>query len=330
MNRPLFPLSFALTAALSPALASAADSTATVPDAFPPPLAAAPDTSGGTAAAAPPHVVPSAPPYSLPWQLRPAAAANVVRSDTSTGFRSVNGVGGSTVVTLLLASYKITPDLSLALRAGFVDDSPPGKSSASAFLNPALGATYVVKLGAGFRLAPFLGFALPVGNGGGNTPDPAVRTALTSGILTRSSMDNALFAVNYATPFPGIDLAYVKGGFTAQAEATLLELFRARGDAVDKDSTRTNFTSGVHVGYFVIPELSLGAELRYQRWLKNTAIAESDARRDTATASIGIRGHFKVAENTWLRPGIAYVQPIDAPMTDQNYHVAQIDVPFAF
>jgi hypothetical protein len=330
MNRPPFLVYLAVAATFGPASALAAESSPTVPDALPPALAAAPDTASGTAPAAAPTAAPSPPPYSLPWQLRPAAAVNVVRSDTSTGFRSVNGVGGTTVVTLLLASYKLTPDLSVALRGGFVDDSPPGKPSASGFLNPALGATYVVKLGGGFRLAPFLGFAFPAGNGGGNTPDPAVRTALSSGILTRSSMDNALFAVNYATPFPGVGLAYLKGGFTAQAEVTLLELLRTRGDAIDKDSTRTNFTSGVHVGYFVIPELSLGAELRYQRWLKNTAIPESDARRDTATASIGVRGHFKVADNTWLRPGIAFVQPLDAPMTDQSYHVAQIDVPFAF
>ena len=150
------------------------------------------------------------------------------------------------------------------VRAGFVDDAPPGKPSASAFLRPALGATYAVKLGSGFRLAPFLGVALPLGNGGGNTPDPNVRAALGSGILTRSSMDNALFAVNYLTPFPGIDLAWVKSGLTIQAEVTLFELIRARGDVVDKDAARTNFTSGFHVGYFVIPELSVGGELRYQ------------------------------------------------------------------
>jgi len=131
------------------------------------------------------------------------------------------------VATLLLASYKVTPELALVVRAGFVDDAPPGKPSASAFLNPALGATYVVKLGNGFRLAPFLGVALPLGNGGGNTPDPNVRTALGAGMLTRSSMDNALFAVNYLTPFPGIDLAWVKSGLTIQAEMTLFELIRA-------------------------------------------------------------------------------------------------------
>ena len=273
---------------------------------------------------------PTPPPYSLPWQLRPAAAVNVLRADTSSGLRSVSGNGGTTLVTLLLASYKVTPDLAVTVRGGVVDDSPPLKDSTAAFLNPALGATYVVKLGSGFRLAPFLGVALPFGSGGGNAPDPAVRTALGAGALTRSSMDNALFAVNYLTPFPGLDLAWVGHYFTVQAEATVFELLRARGDLVDRDAARTNFTSGLHVGYFVIPQLSLGGELRYQRWLKNSGISDGDARRDTATAAIGVRAHFKLSDTMWLRPGAAFVQPLDAPMTDQSYHVAQLDVPFSF
>jgi hypothetical protein len=319
-------LAFAL-ASVPPALAEAQPP----PEAPPPaPTAVAPDTSTPPVTEAPPVAKPTPPPYSLPWQLRPAAAANVIRSDTASGMRSVGGNGGTTVVTTLLASYKVTPDLAVVVRGGFVNDSPPLKDATSAFLNPALGATYVFKLGSGFRLAPFLGVALPLGNGGGNTPDPAVRAALAAGILTRSSMDNALFGVNYLTPFPGIDLAWTSGGFTAQAEATVYELIRARGDAIDKDATRTNFTSGLHVGYFIIPALSVGGELRYQRWLKNSTMAESDARRDTATAALGIRAHFKISDTMWLRPGVAFVQPIDAPMTDQSYHVAQLDVPFAF
>jgi hypothetical protein len=273
---------------------------------------------------------PTPPPYSLPWQLRPAAAVNVVRADTSSGLRSVAGNGGTTLVTLLLASYKVTPDLAVTVRGGVVDDAPPLKDSTAAFLNPALGATYVVKLGSGFRLAPFLGVALPLGSGGGNAPDPAVRAALGAGALTRSSMDNALFAVNYLTPFPGVDFAWVGHDFTVQAEATVFELLRARGDLVDRDAARTNFTSGLHVGYFVLPVLSVGGELRYQRWLKNPGIPESDARRDTATAAIGVRAHIKLSDTMWLRPGAAFVQPLDAPMTDQSYHVAQLDVPFAF
>src|SRR5260221_7723797 len=59
-----------------------------------------------------PSVAPPAPPYSLPWQLRPAAPASVVRSDTSVAFYDgAAGQAGSTVATMLLASAKVTPSL---------------------------------------------------------------------------------------------------------------------------------------------------------------------------------------------------------------------------
>src|SRR5262245_28418179 len=69
-----------------------------------PPGSAVPlDTSTPAVTETPPAPKPTPPAYSLPWQLRPAAAANVVRSDTSSGMRTVAGNGGTTVVTLLLA-----------------------------------------------------------------------------------------------------------------------------------------------------------------------------------------------------------------------------------
>ena len=83
-----------------------------------------------------------------------------------------------------------------------------------------------------------------------------------------------MFAADYFTVFPGVDLAYVNHGFTVQVEATLLQLFRVRGDDDPGRTTtrRTNLTAGLHVGYFFIPQLSAGAELRHQRWLSTPDI----------------------------------------------------------
>jgi hypothetical protein len=237
---------------------------------------------------------------------------------------------------MLLASYKVIPELSPLLRIGFVSNSPPkvgtSPGSGSAFLNPIVGATYGIKPSPDTRLALFLGFALPLGSGGGNTPDPATAAALSAGISARSSMDNSMFAVNYLTTIPGIDFAYVAGGFTAQAEATLFELVRARGSNAKSsvDSTRTNFTSGLHAGYFLFPELSVGAELRYQLWLSNSTILESAPQRDTLTFAAGLRAHVRAGENIWIRPGIAYARGLDKPMTDSKYNIVQLDVPVAF
>src|SRR5262249_14324839 len=53
---------------------------------------------------APPAIPPA--PYSLPWQLRPTAAASAVRSDTSVATYESGGNRGTTVASILLASYK--------------------------------------------------------------------------------------------------------------------------------------------------------------------------------------------------------------------------------
>ena len=327
---PLFASSLWLTSALA-----RADEPAPSPPAAPPPsdssAAVAPAPVAEPVAEAPPTPKPKPPPYSLPWQLRPAAAATVVRSDTAIAMRkSPAGDSGTTVASMLLGSYKVSPDLAVMVRLGVVSDSPPVGDGASAFLNPVIGGTYVFKLSKEVRLAAFLGLALPLGNGGGNTPDKLVRSALTSGIYTRSAMDNAMFAVNYLTPFPGIDLAYVANGLTIQAEATLLQLIRARGDAVDKDAARTNFTAGLFAGYFLVPQFSLSAELRYQAWLKNPTVPTDAANRDTVSFAVGPRVHIKLSDTAWFRPGIAYARGLDKPMTDAKYNIVQLDLPFSF
>ncbi|HTM46790.1 MAG TPA: hypothetical protein VL137_17665 [Polyangiaceae bacterium] len=285
---------------------------------------------GGTpAAAAPP--APKKPPYSLPWQLRPVVVANVVRSDTALAFyKSPAGQSGSTVASMLLASYKLTDSFAPMVRIGFVHNSPPAGKSGNTLTNPVLGGTYALKFD-DFKVGLFLGIALPLGGGGGNTPDLPNRTAMAAGISARSAMDNAMFAMNYLTFFPGAGIAYVKDGVTVQAEATLLQLFRTRGDLVDVDSSRTNLTMGLHAGYFFIPELSAGVELRHQRWLSTPApVKVNSALRDNTTVAIGPRAHFKLGENMWLRPGIALALPVDKPMTDAKYKIVQIDVPFVF
>jgi len=133
---------------------------------------------------------PPPPPYSLPWQLRPVAAANVVRSDTAVAFYD-NGAGaaGSTVATMLLASYKLTPSLAPLVRLGFVqNDAPAMGADGTSFVNPIVGATYARRIAA-LRWAAFLGATIPIGMGGGNTPDAGAATANAAGIRARSAME---------------------------------------------------------------------------------------------------------------------------------------------
>jgi hypothetical protein len=303
--------------------------------AAPTPAATAVATAGPPAAAP----APPPPPYSLPWQLRPVAAANVLRSDTAVALYDTAGASGSTVASMFLASYKVTPSLAPLVRFGYSqNDAPAMGADGKSLVNPIVGATYARKVDA-IRWAAFLGAAVPIGMGGGNTPDAGAAGANAAGIAARSAMDNAMFAVNYFTAIAGGGIAYVDHKLTVQAEATLLQLFRVRGDTAPSstDSTRTNSTVGLHVGYFVIPMLSFGGEIRYQRWLSTpTRVVMGmvsdipSANKDTVTVAIGPRAHFQVGKGLWLRPGIAYARALDQPLSTSSYNVIQIDVPFVF
>ncbi len=333
--------------------APAAEATASAPAAEPPALAAEP-------APEPAAAKPKPPPYSLPWQLRPVMAGNAVRSDTVFAFykNPTSDKSGTTVASMLLFSYKVMENLAPLVRVGLVSNSPPDGNtvpgtmppkemkSKTGFLNPVLGATYGVKLGKDFKLGLFLGLAVPIGSGGGDDAKPEAKEANKLGIGARSAMDNAMFAVNDFTIFPGVGFAYVSHGFTAQVEATLLQLTRVKGDkknaagvANNPDSSKTNFTTGLHVGYFIIPMLSLGGEIRHQRWLstpKAVELDEADANmtkmgvRDTTTFAVGPRFHFKLSDSVWFRPGVAYAMPLDKPLSKSEHKMVQLDLPVAF
>ena len=297
--------------------------------------AAPPATAAEAPGAAPaPAKPPPAPPYSLPWQLRPAVVANVFRSDTAIALRKDAATGNmsGTIVPTFLGSYKLTPEIAPFVRLGFVHNAPPGEAeSGTSFINPVVGGAYAIKPSKDTRLAFTLAFAIPVGTGGGNEPDKATAAANAAGVLARSAFDNAMFAVNDFTALGGVDLAYVDSGFTVQFEATLFQLFRVRGDEVQKDAKRTNFTSGLHIGYFFVPQLSIGTEARAQTFLSTPAAVEADGNlRHTFTLAIGPRFHFKLGESTWIRPGVSVSRGLDKPMTTQNVTVFQLDIPVAF
>ncbi len=292
---------------------------------------------------APPTVAPPPPPpgpYSLPWQLRPAAASTVLRVDSSVAFYDTAGNSGSTEATMLLGSYAVTPRLSPVVRLGFVQNQAPGTTpDGSSFINPVIGLTYARHTQL-LRWALFGGATIPIGAGSGDHPDAGAAAANTAGLQARSGMDNSMFAVNYATAILGADLAYVDHRLTLQAEATLFQLFRVHGDdagAQSTDATRTNSTMGVHAGYFVIPALSVGAELRYQRWLTTpTRLVMGkkadvpDANLDTLTVAVGPRAHIKLGHGMFLRPGVSYSRALDNPLSGQSYNTLQIDVPVLF
>jgi hypothetical protein len=278
-------------------------------------------------------VVTKPPPYSLPFQLRPVAPGTVMRSDTTLAAYSTADGSGTTVASTFLAAYKVSPSFAPLFRLAVVDDSPAIGSGGTTMSNPLFGLLYGKPLAPTVKLGIFGAMTLPLGSGAGNTPDAADVATNKAGVAARSSMDNAMFAVNDHALIAGADLAYVKNGFTVQAEITLFELSRVRGEKVQPDAHKTNLTAGIHAGWFAMPWLSLGAELRYQRYLSTPMFVANDptgASRDNLTTAVGVRGHIKLSGKRMLRPGIAYTRPIDDPMSGKGYDIIQLDVPLAF
>lgn len=287
-----------------------------------------------------PTRTPAKSPYALPWQLRSVVPGNGVRFDSANAFyKDRNGnSGGFANASMLGGSYKVIPNLAVSIRVGAVTNHPPGNAAeGTSFLNPVMGGLYSLELPHDLRAAFSLGATVPVGMGGGDSPHPRVLSANSAGVLARSAMDNALFAANYFTVIPGVDLAYIAHGWTLQVEATLLQLTRVRGARVDRDPSRTNFTSGFAAGYAVLPEFFLLGELRYQRWLKNATVsASAHPAKENLSFAFGPRFSFKVGDSV-VKPGIAYAQGLAGPIAREGYtspthsdKIIFVDLPVAF
>ncbi len=283
---------------------------------------------------------------SLPWQLHSVTTSSFVQADSAAAaFRDPQGNIDIAETTTLSASYQLTDHWAPMVRLGFVGNDAPGAAlDGSSFGNPIAGATYSRRMNSR-RIALFAAVAVPVGSGGGNEPDPRAAKTNAASITARPA-DEPMFEVNYATAILGADVAYVKHGFTAQAEATLLQSVRARGDqtAAGTDAFRTRATMGAHLGMFLGRHVSVGADLEYRRWLSHPTMLDAmtaarvpiaDHDLATLTASIGVRVHFRVGKAS-IHPGLSYMRGLDglalhSPMniTKQTNAVA-IAIPVLF
>jgi hypothetical protein len=279
--------------------------------------------------------------YSVPWQLRPLPAPTVLRLDNVVAFNEDKQARhGLTTVSFLTAAGRIPgtgparAGLDVLARAGFAVDSPPTGDGGWALVNALVGAAYAVRLPSDFLLNAFLGFTLPIGNGGGDTPDKEKLAARTRATAARSQLDNPILGTNDFGVIPGIGVGWVSHGWTLQLEATLSHVVRVRGEQAQREKTKTNSAFGLHVGYFILPVVSLNTELRYQHWLNPPFSVDADptgASVDNLSFALGPRFHIDTGVG-WIRPGIAYARGLDRPMAaaSPNLHIVQIDIPFFF
>lgn len=278
------------------------------------------------------HADPGHAPYDTPYALRAPFATTAVRAETAYGLDY--GVS-STIVQYLTGSYAPSEHLSFFVRGGWVDYLPDTGSEGTAFTNVAVGAQWAGKLTPALRYAATAGMGLPVGQGGGNSPDAGAAAAIAAGNLARSRLEGStMFSPDDLAAFVGGDLAWVSRGWTLQAEASVFELFRVRGEEADPDANKTNLMAAVHAGYFLFPQLSIGVEVRDHTFLSTpVAVAEGKSSRTWFTAGGGLRAHLELAPHVWFRPGLAYFQPLNDPtpaISAGNYHIVQLDLPISF
>lgn len=281
---------------------------------------------------------------SLPWQLRPVTTHNLVRADSAVAvFNDANGNLDLSETTTLSGRYQLTARWGAMIRLAVAGNDAPGAALDGTSLgNPIVGASYTRPIGV-HRLALFAATTLPIGTGGGEAPDP--RTARTNAAsITARPADETMFAANYLTELVGADVVYVRRGFTVQAEATLQEGLRVRGEdsAAGTDAFRTRMTLGAHAGTTLRGRVALGADVLYQRWLSHPTeldmtgakvpLADDDLAR--LTVSAGVRVHVRVGAVA-MSPGLSYTRGLGAPdrgpmIVTSRTNAITFDVPVMF
>jgi hypothetical protein len=275
---------------------------------------------------------PKAPPYTAPFQLRGIIPKSGVRIDTILGlYRSPSSSNAQVTVMLLSGQWRVAEPIALQFRWGIDSNQTGNDTTRTGIANPTVGALIGVPVGRDFRFAMSIAVGAPVATGGGDFPDPNEAALQRQGALARSAMDNVSFAVNDVGFPSGFSFAYIRSGVTAQVDATVIPSVRVKGASSQTDTSKVNSTYGFFLGYLPVREVSVGVELRYQRFLTTPAAVERDpSTRDNLTFAIGPRFHFEVADGTWVRPGVSYGRGLRGPTEQQSFQMVQLDVPFSF
>ena len=250
-----------------------------------------------------------------------------LRLDTSLATSSTTTGSSTAVVEFLAASMRVADHLAVNVRAGWIDLARSPTVTGAAITDLALGALYGAQKD-DFRFAACAGLGLPIASGGGDSPSTEAKAAISSGALARAGMDNAMFGPNDLSLSIGGDVAFVRAGFYAQAEATLIQAFRVRAADTQPDASKTNSTFGLGLGYFLIPQLTANAELRYQRFLSTPAAVQADptgAARDSLSVGLGARAHFSI-QRVKFHPGFSVAFGLDDPLAARSYRIYQFDL----
>jgi hypothetical protein len=270
--------------------------------------------------------------YTRPFQLRGVIPGNGVKVDSTVAPYRLDGVGGWVTVVLVSGQVRLVESLALQARWGFDDNRVSGGGgSRFGILSPTLGLLYGVPIGQGFRFAASTVVGFPVATGGGNAPHPNDIALQRQGMLARSAFDNTSFAINDVGFPTGLSLAYIACRLTAQADASVIPTVRIKGARAQSDTSKVNSTYGFFLAYRFVPAISVGAEVRYQRYLSTPSAVEQDpSARDNLTVGGGFRLNLPLSEGVRVRPGLCYSRGLRGPVEQQSFQMVQLDLPISF
>jgi hypothetical protein len=268
----------------------------------------------------------------LPFQLRSVSPRNGIRIDTIVAPYRYADMSALETVVFFSAQLRLQRHFFLQARWGFDDNRVGnGDRNRTGFMNPSLGAIMAFPVGSIVRFAASTSVGLPLATSGGDGADVDGVFVHRQGALARSSMDNNAFAANDLGFPTGLSLAIVHRGVTAQVDATIIPSGRVKGTGAEGDGAKVNSTFGLFLGYLVLPEFSLGMELRYQYYLLPPALVERDpSARDNLTAGAGARLEIEVSDSTRVRPGICLSTGLMGYVEQQSFRMVQFDIPISF
>jgi len=161
-------------------------------------------------------------------------------------------------------------------------------------------------------------------------PDRGAVLAQFEALLTRAAYNVGFFSPNDLILSGVFDVAWLWNRVTLQGEVTLAQLIRVKGEIAEPDEFITLATGGVHLGYFALPMLSGGVELRYVGLLTTPELVKKDpSTREQFSVGVGVRTHLQAGRLS-LHPGIYYVRGLDDPMARAGFNIIGLDLPVVF
>jgi hypothetical protein len=254
-----------------------------------------------------------------------------MRIDTIVAPYEYQGASALSTVVFLSGQVRVSPNFALQARWGIDNNRvASGDQNRTGIVNPQIGAVLAFPIGALFRFAAATSVGLPFASGS-DSDDADGRLLQRQAALARSAMDNNAFAASDLGFPTGLSLAFVHHGITAQIDGTIIPSGRVKGTGAEGDGAKVNSTLGFFLGYMIIPELSLGAELRYQYYLLPPAIVDTDpSARDNLSAGGGVRFEIELSDTSRIRPGLCLSTGLSGYVEQQSFHMVQFDVPISF